>query len=672
MRIARRTVLQSSVLPFLLSRKIAASPARLKRQDCFFGLHFDLHPNKTDTILGRDVTDEMVDKLLAGVKPDFVQYDCKGHPGYMGYQSEVSTPAPGIVKDSLAIWRRVTAKHGVALFIHFSGLWDSLAVEQHPEWAIVNASGKPDDHATNPSGPYVDKRMIPELEEAARRYDLDGAWVDGECWAARLDYSTRTAEAFTAATGIRPLPKGPKDRGWQEFLAFNREEFRKYLRHYVDTLHKFRPQFQIASNWLYTTYVPEKPEVAVDFLSGDYLGNAAISAARTESRYLSAVGKPWDLMAWGFQRGSGNSGFQHKPAVQLQQEASVVIAQGGGFQVYYVPTRAGKIDDRHVAVMAKLAEFCRARQAISHKSESVPQIGVLFSKTSLYATTNKMFGGWGAAADPARGFVDALTAAHYSVDVIPEWRLAELASSYPLIVLPDWPDAGAAVKGILVRYVQAGGSLLIAGAANAKLFADVLQVKLADEPREQEAWIPATELFGNAHGLWQDVVTSGAATISKRFPTYDSSRDGLVAATLNPVGSGRIAAIYGPLGATYAQFHTPPIREFIRSVAQRMFTPMVTVDAPPTVDVVLRKKEGRLFVHLLNTTGMQVAGEYATSDFVPSVGPVRVSMKMNTGPKRVTFEPDGENLSGDWNGSVWTGAIARLGIHGIVAFEGGG
>ena len=163
----------------------AATPPRqiLRREDCFFGLHFDLHPQKTDTVLGRDVSDEMVERLLEQAKPDYVQYDCKGHVGYMGYLSKVSTPSPGIVKDSLEIWRRVTARHGVGLYIHFSGVIDALAVEQHPDWARVGPDGARDARQTSVFGPYVDERMLPQLKEATQKYDLQGAWVDGECWA---------------------------------------------------------------------------------------------------------------------------------------------------------------------------------------------------------------------------------------------------------------------------------------------------------------------------------------------------------------------------------------------------------------------------------------------------------------------------------------------------------
>jgi hypothetical protein len=599
----------------------------------------------------------MVEGFLKRVRPDYVQYDCKGHVGYLGYPSKVGTSAPGIVKDSLEIWRRVTERHGVALYIHFSGAWDSLAVAQHPEWALVRADGKRDDRVASTFGPYVDRLMIPQLREAAEKYDLDGAWVDGECWAVRPDYSEAAARAWG-----RPLPKGPEETGWLEFLDFQREQFRKYVRHYVEELHRARPGFQIASNWLYSTYVPERPELPVDFLSGDYLGNASVSAARLEARYLGAAGQPWDLMAWGFQRPANPKlDHSHKPAVQLQQEASVVLAQGGGFQIYYQPTRAGWLDERHVGVMGKVAEFCRARQALAHRSETVLQIGLLFSRHSLYRTANKMFGGWGQAVDPARGMLDALLENHYSVDVIPDWKLAEVAGRYPLLVVPDWPDVGPEVRELALK-----GKVLVVGAENAALFADALGVKAIGKASDQHTFITGDEVFGTARGRWLDVEPAGARVLEYRYPTYDARQDGKVAATLH----GNVAAIYGPVGALFAAAHAPAMRHFVRRVVEQLFQPAVRLEGPPTVEVALRRKDGSLVVHLVNCTGMQVAGDYAAVDYIPSVGPLRLSVRTARRPRRVTFEPEGRVLAGEWKDGAWSGTAPRLEIHGMVKLEG--
>jgi len=667
MELTRREFLRVSAVP--AGRALASDPARRPRKECFFGIHLDLHPNQTDRLLGRDLSEAMVERFLEQVRPDYVQYDCKGHPGVLGYPSQVSRSAQ-IVKDSLAIWRKVTARRGVSLYIHFSGVWDSLAVREHPEWARRRPDGKPDERQTSTFGPYVDARMIPQLKEAIEKYDLDGAWVDGECWATYPDYCPQAERAFQQATGISRLPNGPGDPGWQEFLEINREQFRRYLRHYIEAIHKFRPGFQIASNWFYSTYAPERPKIPVDFISGDYLGNACISAARLEARYISQTGKPWDLMAWGFQSARGNTvGPVHKPAVQLCQEAGVVLAQGGGFQIYYQPTRAGWIDDRYIQVMARVAKFCRARQALSWNSETVPQIGVLFSTTSLYRTTGRLFGGWGAAANPARGLLDALIESQYSVDVIPEWKLGEIAGRYPLIVVPDWPELGAAVRDALLSYARGGGRLLVAGAENAALFGEVLGVKLAGSPSDQTAYLPADEVLANISGLWQDVEPGAASLLETRFPAHDSTREARPAATLARLGGGEILRFYGPLGKVFAATHAPAVREVVRRLVRRIFTPMAAVEGPPTVEVVLRRKERQLLVHLLNSTAMQVAGDYAAVDFVPSVGPIRVSVRLPARPRRARYQPEGGLLQGRWSNGVWSTEVPRLELHGIVAIE---
>jgi hypothetical protein len=642
---------------------------RKARKDSFFGLHFDLHPNISDQYLGRDVTEAMVDDLLERVRPDYVQYDCKGHVGYLGYPSQVGTSAPGIVNDSLAVWRRVTARRGVSLFIHFSGAWDSQAVKQHPDWATVGPDGKPSLRVTSTFGPYVDRLMIPELKEVSEKYDLDGVWVDGECWAVVPDYSKTAQKAFQKATGLRQLPRNQSDAGWQAFMDVNRQQFRDYVRYYVEVLHAFKPGFQIASNWLYTTYVPELPEIPVDFLSGDFLGNASVLTARLEARYLASVGKPWDLMAWGFQYSEGSPlGINHKSALHLCQEASTVLAQGGGFQVYYNPTRAGKIDERHIQVMARLAEFCRQRQEFCHRTESIPQVGVVFSSHSLYRKAKRLFGGWGEATDPARGMIDALVENHYGVDVIPDWKLRQEAARYPLIVVPDWPDIGPVVRDALVDRLSNGGTVLIVGAENVALFASVLSVH-GQEMKEVQSFVLGDEVFGNVSGLWQTVQPSSARILETRFPTYDSTRDGVCAATANRYGMGTVAAIYGPLGSVFARRHTPAVRQFLDRVVQQVFKPDFKVEAPPTVESVLRKKGPKWLLHLINTSGMQVAEEYASIDFVPAVGPIQISIRLPQRPRWVKLEPEGKDLAGKWHNQVWTGGVDSLQVFGTVVFE---
>lgn len=595
---------------------------RLTRERSFFGLHFDLHPQARDKALGRDVTVDHVLSMLDRVRPDYVQYDAKGHAGWLGWPSDVGPSAPGIVNDSLKIWREATARRGVALYIHFSGVWDGQQVERRPEWARRDKDGKTDGRNTSVFGPYVDRVMIPQLKEAASKYELDGAWVDGECWSTQPDYSDMARAAWRAAGHGEP-PKAAGEPEWLEWLEFNRERFRQYVRHYVEVLKQSHPQFQVASNWLYSTFVPEEPTLPVAFLSGDYLGNASISTARLEARYLGQTGRPWDLMAWAFQQAGTNTvGHVYKTALQLKQEASIVVAQGGGFQIYSQPSRAGRLEESLIETLADVAAFCRERQAASFQSEAVPQVGVVFCKESLYRTQNKLFGGWGKANDPARGWIDALLACQWSVDVLPDWKLERMAASYPLVVLPDWAEPGERTIAILTAYLKGGGKLVVSGAANAAKFAAVGGYEAVGEPAERQVFVRGKQLV-NVKGLWQPVRAGAAQVLAEGFEDRDTTRDGVPVS----LASGNLIVIPGPAGSVYAATHAAGLRDFVKTLAGRLFKPMVEVDAPSTVEVVIRKKEGKTRVHLLNTTAMQVAGEYTTVDYIPAAGPVRLRGK---------------------------------------------
>lgn len=151
--------------------------------------------------------------MLDTVQPDFVQCDSKGHPGMTSFETAVGTRAPGFARDNLKIWRDVTARAGIPLFLHYSGVFDMAAVRVHPEWAIVDAEGQVSRDYTSLRGGYSDGLLIPQLSEVIDRYDVDGVWIDGEAWAVNPDYSPAFLAAFRRDTGCQTVPKSPDDPG---------------------------------------------------------------------------------------------------------------------------------------------------------------------------------------------------------------------------------------------------------------------------------------------------------------------------------------------------------------------------------------------------------------------------------------------------------------------------
>jgi len=642
----------------------------MKRKEAFFGLHFDLHPNEKDTSLGEDVTEEMIDHLLERVRPDYVQYDCKGHPGYTGYPTEVGWPSPGIRKDSLAVWRRVTRRHGVRLFVHYSGIWDEVAARNRPEWTRHTPEGRPDpDGRMSTFGPYVDELMIPQLKEIVRKYDVDGIWVDGDCWAVRPDYSPPALKAWRKATGLEDPPRSPEDPRWKEWLEFNRRQFERYLKRYLDELHSFKPGLEITSNWMYSSLAPRPVRAPLDFISGDYSPTDSVNAARFEARYIANVGLPWDLMAWGFNRAEGGP-HNHKTAEQLKQEASVVLSQGGGFQIYYQPTRAGWIDPWLVEVMADVAGFCRERQEVSQDTEGVPQVALLLSAASFYEGTNELFSASEGLHDPLKGVLHALLESGYSVEVLSEHQLGGRLGEYPAVVLPQTKVLEPDFRRALLDYVKEGGGLLVVGAEAAGLFREELGVEFEGEPVETSSYILSGRAMGALGGIWQSVVPRSARVVGRRFPTYDPRKGGEPAATVVGFGRGRMAAIYGPLGTAYLRSHASQLREFLKEVMKEVFPlPKVELEGPPCVDLSLRRKEEKLLIHLTNTSGMQLAPNYTTPDFVPPVGPLTLRVRLGGRPSSVYPVPEDLPLRSEWRGDLLKVTLPSLHIHAVLVIE---
>jgi hypothetical protein len=642
----------------------------LPRKDAFFGLHFDLHPQKADTSLGADISEENIAALLDRVRPDYVQYDCKGHAGYTGYPTGVGWPSPGIVRDSLAVWRRVTKEHGVPLFIHYSGVWDSKAIEEHPDWARIDALGKRDPNATSVFGPYADGLLIPQLQEVTAAYDLDGLWVDGECWAVELDYSPAALKAWGDRTGQAAAPKDRSEPLWLEWKMFQREAFENYLSHWVDALHARNPGLQITSNWMYTTFAPKPVAARLDFLSGDYSPSLSLDRARVEARYLASTDKPWDLMAWGFDRGR-DQGWSLKSGLHLQQEAAVVLMQGGGFQVYNQPTRRGYLIPSVIEQLGQVADFCRERQALSHKSRTVPQVALLLSETSLWDTMDRVFSPWNGEFDELEGALHALLELHYSVDILAEHQLQRRLPEYSLVVIPDAHKLPTSFQDALLEYVRAGGALLLLGAQSARLFEPVLGVRFVGDTSAVVAELATPAGPVAANGVWQAVEPTTSIPAAFRHPTRDFRQGGAVAATTVSLGKGKITAVYGPLALAFFRGHHPGLRLFIGDLVAVLFPdPKVKVEGPSTLDLALRQSpDGRLCLHLLNRSNFPVPDRYNFISEIPAVGPIKVNLKLDVKPRAVRLMPEGLKLNWTWQDSELEVIIPSLHIHGMLVVD---
>jgi hypothetical protein len=641
-----------------------AEMRRLKRADSFLGVHFDFHAGPDCTEIGKNTTRGMIENIINLVGPDYLQIDCKGHRGLSSYPTSVGHQAPGFVGDPLRLWRQVTAERGVSLYVHYSGVWDSEAIARHPDWAVINADGSVHDRATSFFSPYADRLLIPQLRELAGDYGVDGAWIDGECWASAADWSEPALRAFRETTGINNVPRKPGDPHWHEFLDFNREQFRRYLRHYIAEVKRTHPQFELCSNWAYTDHMAEPVSAPLDFLSGDYSPDDSVNSARVSARYLARQGVSWDLMAWSFSREVRDQGQSpQKSAVQLQREAAVVLALGGGFQAYFKQKRDGSVFDEQIPVMAEVAKFCRERQAVCHRAEAVPQVALLLSTSGHYRRVNGLF-----PRDLGRlsGVLQALLESQHSVEVLGEHHLAGRMKEYPLIVVPEWEYLDREFREQLVVYVQAGGNLLLIGPRTAAMFESELGATLKSEIKVESRYLGHDDTLTRVKGQMQEVEYGAPTRPFGRLHVTDKVESpSHPAAVITPLGKGRIAATCFDLGQDYARERPAGLRAFVNDLARELFPePMVEVRGSSDIDVTLARNHGALLVNLVNTGGPhQTAGIIET---IPPVGPLEVTLRHPTKPVQVRLEPRGTALPFDYRDGMIQLTLPRLELHDII------
>jgi hypothetical protein len=467
-----------------------ADPPRMKRADAFLGIHFDFHAGEDCQQVGARTTREMVETVIDRVQPDYIQIDCKGHRGFSSYPTRVGNPAPGFVGDPLRVWRDVTRERGVALFMHYSGVWDFQAIALHPDWAAVNADGGRNDRATSVFGPYVDELMIPQLRELAAEYEVDGVWVDGDCWGTVPDYGDKAVRLFCEQNEATAAPRKASDPHWHDWMDFHREAYRRYVRHYVDSLAESHPDFQVISNWAFSDHMPEPVTANVAGLSGDFSPDDSVNSARFAGRCLEDQGVPWDLMSWSFSRETR----MQKPAVQLMQEAAVVLALGAGYQAYFKQDRDGAVRDlAEMNVMAEVARFCRERQRFCHHSVAVPQVALLYSTAGHYRESPRLFHWAGShGVQVLRQALTKMLRGHYGVQILSEHQLKDQMGRWPVIVVPGWSYLEPRFRDELVVYAKQGGRLLLIGDGPTKLFEQAMT------PASQAAQIVAVDDAGDS------------------------------------------------------------------------------------------------------------------------------------------------------------------------------
>ncbi len=658
----------SLILPHAVSAQ-----TKLKRSESFFGFHFDFHATLSDKELGKNFDTNLLDSFLKLTKPDYIQIDSKGHPGISSYPTTVGYSANSFVKDPIRIWKDIADKNNIPLYVHYSGIWDEEAIRQNPEWGRLNADGSRDKTRVGYYSDYIDKLMIPQLKEMIDNYNIDGAWIDGDCWAALLDYSPEVAENYLHKTGFKVVPVNPEDDNFESWKEHNRDAFKEYMRHYVDEMHRYRPGFQITSNWAYSSYMPEPVDINLDFLSGDVAGRNSVYSAAFEARCMALQGKPWDLMSWGMIPVNFWGGTHTpKPVIQLKQEAAQVIAMGGGYQVYFRQNRDGAFATLDFEGLTSLTTFVRERQPFCQYSETVPQIGIWYSLEGWKKETNQSSGVYSGGTQRIKGILNLLLDGQHSAEILMDHHMKGRMENYPLIVIPEWKVFDEKRKDQLLNYVKEGGNVLVIGAEAVKQYEDFLDVTFEGRDTSGVELMIGGKSFEGIAGLrttWQPVKpAAGVTEIGQIFSQTDYRYTiDFPVATINRYGKGQIGAIYMDLSPVHGHFRNPVFSNLLKEIINHLVPDIsLSVHGTNEVHTILGKKNENILIHLINTSGHHANENVFGFDELRPTPALTISLKVDAKPKGVLLQPTGKKLDFKYRNNRIEFVVPPVDVYDIV------
>ena len=643
------------ILLGLLTAAVVAQNAVAQNwyEKSFYLLHEDHHTSGQFEV-GRDADAGEVSRLVGLSRPDMIQIHAKGNPGWTTYPTEIGHTPPKLARDVLAIWRDVARRDGYPFSVYYNIGRDGEIMHRHPAWNRVGPDGKPLDRALCYHSGVAEEYLWPMIREIMAGYKPDGFWFDGSCFTVRVCYCEKCVGRFKAEHGTEP-PRSPGEPGWTAHQELQRQVYREFVHQTAAMIHGIDPECLVSVNWANSMRMPEKPDEGLDYLTGD-IGNR-VEGLSAEAHWYDAQRLPFDLMTQVCTlyeeqptgAGKPRQRMAPKPAVQIEQEMAVIIANGGRYNAWDSPTPESGLTAERLEFLGRVvAPFLRARQEWCTGTERVADVSLLHSAASHYAANDTTTVCFNKSNNRIDGATNVLARHHLNYETLPDWRLWDQDIGSRLLIVEHPKVLTDRTVDSLIRFVHSGGNLLMTGmgVSRDRRFAEVFGV--ADVQGTSGAEPLVFTVHGVPHPLDHWLYRLRLTTAEQLLAVEDAAGQSQPILTGNRYGRGRAFYVPIPLLTKHGDNVVP--ESLLSMVLSAVLPPedrLLTTDAPEHVEIVLRRKGDSHVVHLVNMapgTRQVIHGgtrRYPLATDVPAVSGCRVSVKLPAGPARVVLEPQG-------------------------------
>ena len=641
-----------------------------------FLLHEDHHVERQDPV-GRAADQGQITRLLRGAAPDHVQMIAKGAYGMTTYPSAVGFTPPQLGADVLGLWRDATRAAGKRFGVYLNPCNDREIRVRHPEWLRLGPDGQPRDQAVKTASAVrtgmvgsngklwsialcmqsgvVENYLWPVLREIIEKYQPDSIWLDGLGGQADPCYCPVCRNQFQQATG-KPAPVQATDPGWAEFKVMQRRVYHAFLEKTLAEIHRLSPRCLVTHNGAYSPSMPEKPPAGLGFLSKDYVDHSNMISPY--AHYLDSAGLPYEIMteiftanpALGPEDGWTENETIPKPPEQIKQEVAAILANGGRYNLWDIPTRSSAlVEERFDLIQQVVAPFIRQREPWCLGARR-PDVSILYSSHVQYArleSSAKLFGGndrW------LRQVDDRMRALHVNYEYVTDWRLAEGDVRGRLLVVEDPGRLAPETVAAVLQYANRGGRVVWSGQARHERLSAALGLRFGAGAAVET--ITLETVPGAFRCRFQPVTADSARTVLAASLASGGRHPFLLA---NKVGGGEVYYAAVPLFPE-ADESGPIAPQVLAALLARLLPETerrLTTDASDKALVTLREKANNYVVHLANLSpGKRRNGTWRQRSYqvitdVPPIPACAVSVQLAAKPAAVYLQPQGKKID-DW------------------------
>jgi hypothetical protein len=659
-------------------------------------VHLDLHtPEFPEGALQKFDCRSFVDELERG-HVNLVALFAKCHFGNAYHDTKVGHKHRGLRGDFLMETASECRRRGIRTLAYYSLCWDRRAWDEHPDWRYTDRHGQTPG-ADRPwadlclNTPYRNELVLPQLEEIARQYPVDGFFID-----IPFPYSWREACycASCCAKWKRELdvdlsPELPA----ATLNATVMKTVVSWLRDIRGLVERTNPELAICVNAANHISCSKEIRELCDLgvwesqpQGANHLGHSFV--ARTLRNDII----DGQAMTVRFNEGWGDMTL--KPEAQLLTEVSAMIGNGAVACIGDQVRVDGTLEPAVYDLFQRVFGFVREREAIFRHAESVRHAAVL-----LPAPSPELQMGYGIIDDIDVGRAGAwgahrmLVESHIQVDMVFS-VLADDLTQFPMIILPEPSCYQESLHDRLREYVRGGGILVVVGESLVREgrveLQDVLGISDAGPSEFGTAhFTPADQVRGGAADLplqmrarVRRVSLRGATELAALYdpvcdnkppdrafrsphPPASQERSPHSFATINHFGRGKAIYVAGPIFAAYHRHNHHWLRQFMEALLRHVDpTIPYDIDAPPTLEANLMRVGDDLLLNLIHYQlghhpGVLAPTAISAIERVHALCETRCTVR-TPAVRRVVLEPQGQPLPFSFQKGVCTFTVPEI------------